>query len=248
MSEVVVGQRGERSNSKSKAPSQIHQKKATSTQLDSIHNDEEFSLWGIEDNDDTPNAPGPSDHAHELVPWGNHLTCFIVTDDQSIHVVKRPEFQRLYMLLRKTLINTDIPRHDKMREVIISLWQKLFKTLKLNLSHSSGQISFTSNVWSNTNLAAYLALTAHWISKSNGRLVLKAALIGFHHLKKKHMGVNLAKMIEYLLDWAGVRLNISHFTLNNTKNNTVAMQELQFWLGKREMAIVVNFNHLNHCV
>jgi len=64
------------------------------------------------------------------------------------------------------------------------------------------------DVWSNANLAAYLALTAHWISKSNGCLVLKAVLIGFHHLKKKHMGVNLAKMIEYLLDQAGVTLSI----------------------------------------
>ncbi|KAI9436788.1 hypothetical protein BJY52DRAFT_1230368 [Lactarius psammicola] len=71
MSEVMVGQRGEQSNSESKALSQIHQKKATSTQLDSIHNDEEFSLWGIEDDDDTPDAPGPSDHTHELVPQGS---------------------------------------------------------------------------------------------------------------------------------------------------------------------------------
>jgi len=38
--------------------------------------------------------------------------------------------------------------------------------------------------------------------------VLKAALIGFHHLKKKHMGVNLAKMIKYLLDQAGVTLSV----------------------------------------
>ena len=53
-----------------------------------------------------------------------------------------------------------------------------------------------------------MALTAHWISESNGRLVLKAALIGFHRLKKKHTGVNLAKTIEYLLDRAGVTLNV----------------------------------------
>jgi len=38
--------------------------------------------------------------------------------------------------------------------------------------------------------------------------VLKATLIGFHCLKKKHMGVNLAKTIEYLLDQAGVTLSI----------------------------------------
>ncbi len=36
--------------------------------------------------------------------------------------------------------------------------------------------------------------------------------------------------------------------LDNTKNNAVTMQELQLQLGKRETAIVVNFNHLNHRV
>ena len=57
-------------------------------------------------------------------------------------------------------------------------------------------------------MASFLALTAHWISsdKSTGCLSLKAALIGFHRLKKRHTGRNIARMILYLLDWA----NITH--------------------------------------
>ncbi|KAF8502328.1 hypothetical protein F5888DRAFT_1608137, partial [Russula emetica] len=64
------------------------------------------------------------------------------------------------------------------------------------------RISFTSDVWSNANLEAYLALTAHWISsdESSGCLALNAALIGFHRLKKKHTGINIAKNILHLLD------------------------------------------------
>ena len=55
-------------------------------------------------------------------------------------------------------------------------------------------------------MQSYLALTAHWIflDKTSGCLLLKAALIGFHHLKKKHMGNNIARTILYLLDRAGV--------------------------------------------
>jgi hypothetical protein len=65
-------------------------------------------------------------------------------------------------------------------------------------------------VWSNANLAAYLALTTHWISvdESNGRLVLKAALIGFHRLKKKHTGLNIAKAILHILDRADITLKV----------------------------------------
>jgi hypothetical protein len=57
---------------------------------------------------------------------------------------------------------------------------------------------------------AYLALTAHWIScdKSNGHLALKTMLIGFHRVKKKHSGANIAKNILHLLDRAGVTLKV----------------------------------------
>jgi hypothetical protein len=62
-------------------------------------------------------------------------------------------------------------------------------------------------------MAAYLAVTSHWISldESNRRLSLKAALIGFHRLKKSHTGVNIARTILYILDRADVTLKVCNF-------------------------------------
>ena len=59
-------------------------------------------------------------------------------------------------------------------------------------------------------MESYLALTAHWIALDapSGRLSLKAALIGFHRLKKKHTGINIAITIIHLLDRAGVTLKV----------------------------------------
>ena len=58
-------------------------------------------------------------------------------------------------------------------------------------------------------MASYLALTTHWIARDkNGRLGLKAALIGFNRLKKKHTGSNVARTILYLLDRADVTLRV----------------------------------------
>lgn len=54
----------------------------------------------------------------------------------------------------------------------------------------------------------YLALTAHWISSDNGRLALKAALIGFYHVKHRHSGVNIANTILDLLDRANITLKV----------------------------------------
>ena len=69
------------------------------------------------------------------------------------------------MLLHETLVNADIPRRDKMREVIISLWQKSFETLKLDLSVSSSVLSSRS-----TNQLQLIALL--WADQFHlGRLV-----------------------------------------------------------------------------
>jgi hypothetical protein len=56
-------------------------------------------------------------------------------------------------------------------------------------------------------------MTGHWISfdESSGRLELKAALIGFHRLEKRHTGRNLAEAILDILDRAGVTLKVGSF-------------------------------------
>lgn len=53
-------------------------------------------------------------------------------------------------------------------------------------------------------------MTAHWISydETNRRITLKAALIGFHRMKVRHTGVNIAKTILHILDRADVTLKV----------------------------------------
>jgi len=75
-----------------------------------------------------------------------------------------------------------------------------------NQQESCGKISFTADVWSNGNLASFLAITSHWIACDNATssLSLKAALIGFQRLKKRHTGRNLARAILRVIDRAGI--------------------------------------------
>ena len=87
---------------------------------------------------------------------------------------------------------------------------KLLRTHKRLLTHlkgALGNISFTTDIWSDSNLKSYLAMTGHWISEDPTTKVLhlECALIAFHRLRDRHMGESLANTILYLLD----RMNVT---------------------------------------
>lgn len=97
-----------------------------------------------------------------------------------------------------------------------------------------------------------MAVTAHWIAreKHSLALVLKAALIAFHHIPGSHTGIFLAGEMIKLLDRAEVTENVSayfhhmaysdfaqtgHFTLDNAGNNGTCMEELSSLLSARDV-------------
>jgi hypothetical protein len=129
------------------------------------------------------------------------------------------------------------------------------------LQAAQGQISFTFDIWSDSQLCPFLAVTAHWIAKESEKeaLVLKAALITFHHIPGSHTGMALALKILELIDHAEVKHNvgvllyfitfsdfvqIGHFTLDNTSNNRTAMDELSQLLQKDG----IEFDAVDHCI
>ncbi|KIM74583.1 hypothetical protein PILCRDRAFT_56406, partial [Piloderma croceum F 1598] len=65
---------------------------------------------------------------------------------------------------------------------IIVAWKDYFATLKLELAAAAGKISFTGDLWSDSNLRPFLALTAHWLGRvePGSPLILKTALFAFH--------------------------------------------------------------------
>ncbi|KAG2045644.1 hypothetical protein BDR06DRAFT_833920, partial [Suillus hirtellus] len=63
------------------------------------------------------------------------------------------------------LKDSDIPHCTKFQQLIIDAWDKYFAAIKLELAISTaqGQILFTSDVWSDSKLPSFLAVTEHWI-------------------------------------------------------------------------------------
>ncbi len=72
-----------------------------------------------------------------------------------------------------------------------------------------GRISFTSDCWSDPNLVSFLALTAHFIARENGHLVLRNRLLAFWIVEGSHNGENLARIIFAILKDAGLLGKVS---------------------------------------
>ncbi|KAJ8581509.1 hypothetical protein M405DRAFT_751700 [Rhizopogon salebrosus TDB-379] len=114
------------------------------------------------------------------------------------------------MLLWSDLKETAIPHRTKLSQLIVEAWKRYFHVLKGDLANAMGQVSFTADIWSNQALAAYLAMTAHWIAKveETGTLALKGALTSFHRICNKHTGKSLARTVLHLLDRADVTIKV----------------------------------------
>lgn len=82
------------------------------------------------------------------------------------------------------------------------------------LQNSMGKISFTTDMWSDTNLSPFAAYTAHWIEGKTVQtihgpqltLTLRADLIGFQRVPGRHTGEHLAQAFLVVVD----RLGITH--------------------------------------
>jgi hypothetical protein len=79
---------------------------------------------------------------------------------------------------------------------------------------SAGRISLTMDIWSNKSLSSFLAVTAHWLSINNGKLALRAALIGFHQMRGMHSGNAIALGIFSVIERAGITKKVCVYQIS----------------------------------
>jgi hypothetical protein len=76
-----------------------------------------------------------------------------------------------------------------------------------------GKISCTADIWSDKCRWSFFGITIHWIARvlATSSLVLMLAILGFHRLRGKHNGKNLARTTIHLLDRAGITTKVNSF-------------------------------------
>ncbi|KAF5344011.1 hypothetical protein D9758_012912 [Tetrapyrgos nigripes] len=114
---------------------------------------------------------------------------FIISDNQAINAIENLKLRAIFLMLKKDLEDSDIPRRHEIQRRILELWEEHLDNLTAEFENALGKISFTSDtcMWTNGNMTPFLAVMAHWIeTKSNPKdkhrlkLNLRAELIAPH--------------------------------------------------------------------
>jgi hypothetical protein len=171
----------------------------------------------------------PVSHApFNLELWIENLITWIIADDQALRVVDSPEFRNMIRSLYPSLRETDIPHRTMIHDRILKRYKQDRDELRRKLKESIGRVSLTSDLWSNSSMRSFMAITLHWICRTKeGELKLMTALGGFRFVKNRHDGKNLAQHLVNVLTELDILDRIGGITLDNAFNNDSAMAELE---------------------
>ena len=129
---------------------------------------------------------------------------------QSSNLLECPEFREYILYVGQgNMDDSDLPKCTSMTDLIKKLYHEEMGRIFQELRNSTGRISFSMDLWSDTNLRSFMAVTAHYIykdEKDGGRLKYRCGLIAFCYVPGDHTGVNLADHFLKIL----VKLNITH--------------------------------------
>ena len=111
--------------------------------------------------------------------------------------------------------------------------------------NSAGRISFTSDVWSRTDLSSFMAVTAHYLLTKEGRLSLCNQLVVFHHIQGSHTGDHLAEIFLRVLQELSV-LDRVRFLHNYLHGSTMKVLILD-WYDYPRQRIQQQYNDGESC-
>ncbi|KAH9896765.1 hypothetical protein C8Q73DRAFT_642574, partial [Cubamyces lactineus] len=99
----------------------------------------------------------------------------------------------------------DVPGRTKLTEYILHQWAETKKAIIDELRTSPSRVHFTCDIWSDQELASYLAVTAHHTRKDEGSNMITTCshLITFRRVYS-HAGASIADVIFKFLKDAGL--------------------------------------------
>ena len=154
-------------------------------------------------------------------------------------------------MLKPDLKESNIPGRTTLHDWILELFEEHLDTLEEEmkvwhqffhwsyahqLQKSLGKISFTTDVWSDTNQTPFMAITAHWVAATTSsgqytKLSLRADLIGFIHVPGWHTGEHLAHAFLHTLDRINITEKVVPLSNYSIKALLISIFFYVDWLG-----------------
>ncbi|CAG7851404.1 SubName: Full=Uncharacterized protein {ECO:0000313/EMBL:CCA76236.1} [Serendipita indica DSM 11827] len=173
---------------------------------------------------------------------------WIVIDDQPLSIVESKEFRQFFFYCCRDLNETDLPHKDKVRNGINTLFKKKQSEWMADAQNCPGRVSFTTDLWTDNVLHAFMAITAHFITEKveNGSPVWKmeSRLISFKNIIGSHTGEALGQAFVDILTECGLAHKVGRITADNASNNRSMTMEIEAALQRRGIEFDTNEQYL----
>ncbi|KIL57715.1 hypothetical protein M378DRAFT_16075 [Amanita muscaria Koide BX008] len=177
--------------------------------------------------------------------WNELLMKWVVTDDQSLNVVDCPEFRAFALYGRTGVLDKDLLHRTALTDLIRMSYQAEHDRIVNELQNSLGRVSFTSDIWSDPNLTAFMAVTTHFCTRDeNGRLDIAARLLAFRVMEGSHDGDHIGDALFEVMDEAGIIQKLGQGTLDNAGNNNTGLQRFKVRLRELNIEFDVDGNRV----
>lgn len=151
--------------------------------------------------------------SHELLEW-------IISDLQAFRAGENPFFQQF-------LASLNFDYQSLKKDAVTKRTMELFDVVKLKICDLLGnclqKFSFTLDIWTSPSQDPFLCATLHFIDQN---WVLKSQVIAFRYIPGRHSGVNMALVLEEIVNEYQIKERILTVTMDNASNNDKLVDEL----------------------
>lgn len=100
---------------------------------------------------------------------------------------------------------------------MLCLWPSF--ACSYSMQNAPGRVSFTTDLWTDSGLHPFMAVTAHFIKETESKWTLEARLIAFKSMPKSHTGVALGIAFVNILVEHKLENKVGQITADNASNN-----------------------------
>ncbi|GAB2273794.1 hypothetical protein Dimus_039048 [Dionaea muscipula] len=141
------------------------------------------------------------------------LVAWIICDELPFMLVESHMFKDFCKSMEPRF---DVPSRVTIARDMFKLYKAQKEKLKENLNASVGRVSLTTDMWTSSNNASYMCVTAHFIDKS---WQLHKRIISFA-MVEDHTGNGIGKQLENVTNEWGIK-KIMCITVDNASANDV---------------------------